>query len=198
MNFKFPQFTPMNLSSIVTQAGHEGIQIMSDMMNWNPAKRPTASQCLKWVNTLWWKWSDIVTSTVPVFPNLSDHWLIRKWYTWRLDGLIYHSVDLIWFKISTIFKWGKDVIISRNSQGIISSALLILIMLSDKRLRNYCKRVLSIIIKLLNQVVVKVFTVSVERYENCQNLLLTVLVELGLLTFDWSTKNTFIDTNCSI
>lgn len=50
MNFKFPQFSPMNLSSIVTNASSEAIKLMSDMMQWNPTKRPTAQQCFKLVH----------------------------------------------------------------------------------------------------------------------------------------------------
>ncbi|KAA0203412.1 hypothetical protein HAZT_HAZT000858 [Hyalella azteca] len=48
MNFKFPQFTPMNLSSIVTNASPEALRLMSDMLLWNPTKRPTAQQCFKY------------------------------------------------------------------------------------------------------------------------------------------------------
>ncbi|KAF2354266.1 Protein kinase domain [Trinorchestia longiramus] len=48
MNFKFPQFTPMNLSSIVTNASAEALRLMGDMMMWNPTKRPTAQQCFKY------------------------------------------------------------------------------------------------------------------------------------------------------
>lgn len=47
MNFKFPQFSPTPLASLIPNAGPDAIAIMTDMMRWNPAKRPTAQQCLR-------------------------------------------------------------------------------------------------------------------------------------------------------
>ncbi|XP_037777710.1 serine/threonine-protein kinase MAK-like isoform X2 [Penaeus monodon] len=48
MNFKFPQFSPTPLASLIPNAGPDAIAIMTDMMRWNPAKRPTAQQCLRY------------------------------------------------------------------------------------------------------------------------------------------------------
>lgn len=44
MNFKFPTMVPTSLHSIVTNASHDGIQLMADMLSWDPHKRPTAAQ----------------------------------------------------------------------------------------------------------------------------------------------------------
>lgn len=44
MNFKFPTMVPTSLHSIVTNASHDGIQLMADFLAWDPHKRPTAAQ----------------------------------------------------------------------------------------------------------------------------------------------------------
>ncbi|KAF6109986.1 male germ cell associated kinase [Phyllostomus discolor] len=47
MNFRFPQCVPINLKTLIPNASNEAIQLMTEMLNWNPKKRPTASQALK-------------------------------------------------------------------------------------------------------------------------------------------------------
>ncbi|XP_029799479.1 serine/threonine-protein kinase MAK isoform X1 [Suricata suricatta] len=47
MNFRFPQCVPINLKTLIPNASHEAIQLMMEMLNWDPKKRPTASQALK-------------------------------------------------------------------------------------------------------------------------------------------------------
>ncbi|XP_054723299.1 serine/threonine-protein kinase ICK-like [Uloborus diversus] len=42
MNFKFPQFKEMPISSIVRNAGQDGCTLLKDLLRWNPDKRPTA------------------------------------------------------------------------------------------------------------------------------------------------------------
>lgn len=48
MNFKFPQFTATPLASLIPTASKEAIQLMTDMMKWNPAHRPSAQQSLRY------------------------------------------------------------------------------------------------------------------------------------------------------
>ncbi|XP_050747363.1 serine/threonine-protein kinase MAK isoform X5 [Gymnogyps californianus] len=48
MNFRFPQCVPISLKTLIPNASNEAIQLMSDTLNWNPKKRPTASQALKY------------------------------------------------------------------------------------------------------------------------------------------------------
>jgi len=48
MNFKFPQFSPTSLSTLIPTASPEAIALMSDMLRWNPAKRPSAKQALRY------------------------------------------------------------------------------------------------------------------------------------------------------
>ena len=48
LGFKFPQFVATPLSSLVPQASAEGLQLMADMLKYDPKERPTASQCLQY------------------------------------------------------------------------------------------------------------------------------------------------------
>ncbi|KAM6176831.1 serine/threonine-protein kinase MAK isoform 2-T2 [Erethizon dorsatum] len=47
MNFRFPQCVPVNLKTLIPNASSEAIHLMTEMLNWDPKKRPTASQALK-------------------------------------------------------------------------------------------------------------------------------------------------------
>lgn len=47
MKFSFPKFSPTPLSTIVPNASKEGLQLMLDMMAYDPMKRPTAAQALQ-------------------------------------------------------------------------------------------------------------------------------------------------------
>uniref|UniRef100_A0A183BW00 non-specific serine/threonine protein kinase n=1 Tax=Globodera pallida TaxID=36090 RepID=A0A183BW00_GLOPA len=47
MNFNFHQSQGVQLQSIVNTVGDYGLQLMCDMLTWNPEKRPTASNCLR-------------------------------------------------------------------------------------------------------------------------------------------------------
>ena len=48
MNFKYPQFSPTHLASIIPNASKEAIVLMTDMLKWNPGKRPSAQQALRY------------------------------------------------------------------------------------------------------------------------------------------------------
>ncbi|KAL7302661.1 hypothetical protein TKK_0004720 [Trichogramma kaykai] len=48
MNFRFPNFTRTSLRVLIPNAGHEAVVLMEDMLQWNPAKRPTAQQALRY------------------------------------------------------------------------------------------------------------------------------------------------------
>ncbi|KAG6931711.1 intestinal cell kinase [Chelydra serpentina] len=48
MNFRWPQCVPNNLKTLVPNAGSEAVQLMRDMLQWDPKKRPTASQALRY------------------------------------------------------------------------------------------------------------------------------------------------------
>lgn len=47
MNFRFPQFTAIPLETVVTNLTPDGLQLLRDMLQWNPEKRPSAVQALK-------------------------------------------------------------------------------------------------------------------------------------------------------
>ncbi|XP_062839026.1 serine/threonine-protein kinase ICK [Anolis carolinensis] len=48
MNFRWPQCVPNNLKTLIPNASSEAIQLMRDMLQWDPKKRPTASQALRY------------------------------------------------------------------------------------------------------------------------------------------------------
>uniref|UniRef100_A0A8R1XVZ4 non-specific serine/threonine protein kinase n=1 Tax=Onchocerca volvulus TaxID=6282 RepID=A0A8R1XVZ4_ONCVO len=48
MNFKFQQCVPIPFATIVNSVGDDGLKLMTDMMLWNPEKRPSAVGSLKY------------------------------------------------------------------------------------------------------------------------------------------------------
>ena len=46
MRFKFPQYAPVNLAQMMPTASHEAVDLMRDLLLWDPARRPTAAQAL--------------------------------------------------------------------------------------------------------------------------------------------------------
>uniref|UniRef100_A0A8C9FTW5 non-specific serine/threonine protein kinase n=1 Tax=Pavo cristatus TaxID=9049 RepID=A0A8C9FTW5_PAVCR len=48
MNFRWPQCVPNNLKTLIPNASSEAVQLMRDMLQWDPKKRPTASQALRY------------------------------------------------------------------------------------------------------------------------------------------------------
>ncbi|GAA28154.2 serine/threonine-protein kinase ICK [Clonorchis sinensis] len=47
MNFKFPQCAPSCLRTLIPNASSEAIQLIGDMIAWNPKRRPTAREALR-------------------------------------------------------------------------------------------------------------------------------------------------------
>ncbi|XP_034717949.1 serine/threonine-protein kinase MAK isoform X8 [Etheostoma cragini] len=48
MNFRFPQCVPTHLKTLIPNASNEAIALMKDMLQWDPKKRPTAVQALRY------------------------------------------------------------------------------------------------------------------------------------------------------
>ncbi|XP_019731113.1 serine/threonine-protein kinase MAK isoform X2 [Hippocampus comes] len=48
MNFRFPQCVPTPLKTLVPNASREAISLMKDLLQWDPKKRPTAVQALRY------------------------------------------------------------------------------------------------------------------------------------------------------
>lgn len=47
IGFKFPQFVPTKLGTLIPNASHEGVDIMERQLKWDPAKRLSVSQLLQ-------------------------------------------------------------------------------------------------------------------------------------------------------
>ncbi|XP_030625719.1 serine/threonine-protein kinase MAK [Chanos chanos] len=48
MNFRFPQCVPTPLKTLIPNASNEAIALMKDLLQWDPKKRPTAVQALRY------------------------------------------------------------------------------------------------------------------------------------------------------
>lgn len=48
MNYRFPQFVPTSLAQLIPHASPEAIQLMTDLMKFDPNQRPTSSQALQY------------------------------------------------------------------------------------------------------------------------------------------------------
>lgn len=48
MNFRFPKCVPTSLGSLVPNASEEAVNLMRDMLQWDPEKRPSAVQALQY------------------------------------------------------------------------------------------------------------------------------------------------------
>jgi hypothetical protein len=48
MNFKFPQFLPTPLNKIMPNASMEALNLVQDLLKYDPQQRPTASQVLQY------------------------------------------------------------------------------------------------------------------------------------------------------
>ncbi|XP_057680789.1 serine/threonine-protein kinase MAK isoform X1 [Corythoichthys intestinalis] len=48
MNFRFPQCVPTPLKTLIPNASREAIALMKDLLQWDPKKRPTAVQALRY------------------------------------------------------------------------------------------------------------------------------------------------------
>ncbi|XP_013413842.1 serine/threonine-protein kinase ICK isoform X1 [Lingula anatina] len=48
MNFRWPQCVPTNLKTLIPNASNDAISLMRDLLLWDPKKRPTASQALRY------------------------------------------------------------------------------------------------------------------------------------------------------
>ncbi|RYH14353.1 hypothetical protein EON65_33735 [archaeon] len=48
MQFRFPQFVPTPLAQIIPNASAEGLELLQDLLLYDPNQRPTASQTLQY------------------------------------------------------------------------------------------------------------------------------------------------------
>ena len=44
MNFKFPTLVPTSLRTLIPSAGEEGCRLMTELLLWDPYRRPSAAQ----------------------------------------------------------------------------------------------------------------------------------------------------------
>ena len=47
ISFTFPQFSPTPLETLIPTASPEAIQLIRDMLLWNPGRRPTAQNAIR-------------------------------------------------------------------------------------------------------------------------------------------------------
>ncbi|KAM8860198.1 serine/threonine-protein kinase ICK-like [Spinachia spinachia] len=48
MNFRWPQFVPSNLKTLIPNASPEAIHLMTDLLQWDPKKRPASAQAIRY------------------------------------------------------------------------------------------------------------------------------------------------------
>ncbi|XP_047187263.1 serine/threonine-protein kinase ICK-like isoform X1 [Scophthalmus maximus] len=48
MNFRWPRCDPSNLKTLIPNASPEAIRLMTDLLQWNPRKRPASAQALRY------------------------------------------------------------------------------------------------------------------------------------------------------
>ncbi|KAG6976725.1 hypothetical protein JG688_00001052 [Phytophthora aleatoria] len=48
MNYRFPQFVPTSLAQLIPHASPEALQLMTDLLKFDPNQRPTSSQALQY------------------------------------------------------------------------------------------------------------------------------------------------------
>ncbi|KAL4137738.1 hypothetical protein PRIC2_001252 [Phytophthora ramorum] len=48
MNYRFPQFVPTSLAQLIPHASPEALQLMTDLLKYDPNQRPTSSQALQY------------------------------------------------------------------------------------------------------------------------------------------------------
>ena len=80
IGFKFPQWMPQNLSSIIPNASNSAIELIGLMLDYNPNKRPTASE---------WLQHEFFKITIPIPINASttendeeDKEEFKQTFTW--------------------------------------------------------------------------------------------------------------------
>ena len=62
INYAFPQYIQTPLSEIIQNASHDAIDFIKNLLNWDPAKRPTADQCLS---------HPFMSNSIPRFQNFN-------------------------------------------------------------------------------------------------------------------------------
>ncbi|XP_017268231.1 serine/threonine-protein kinase ICK isoform X2 [Kryptolebias marmoratus] len=48
MNFRWPQCVPINLKTLIPNASPEAVHLMTDLLQWDPKKRPASAQALRY------------------------------------------------------------------------------------------------------------------------------------------------------
>ncbi len=78
MNFRFPQFTQIPIETVVPNLSKDALHLLKDMLQWNPSKRPTAVQSLKYayfanVDLSVTPMSEKTVTNVKTAPNMSEY-----------------------------------------------------------------------------------------------------------------------------
>lgn len=86
MNFRFPQFSQIPIETVVPNLSKDALLLLKEMLQWNPAKRPTAAQCMKFAYFQNVDISSQITeklvTNVKTAPNMSE---------FKKSSSVYHS-----------------------------------------------------------------------------------------------------------
>ena len=74
MHFKFPQLNATTLNQVLTNASPEAVKLVALLLQWNPARRPTAQQTLRLAQfsriSSWGKWQEMPGLSFPRSPSI--------------------------------------------------------------------------------------------------------------------------------
>lgn len=89
MNFRFPQCVSINLKTLIPNASSEALFLMNEMLNWDPKKRPTASQvCRPVVLTIWQFCLYNEYKLLQKKKTLTNSWVIYKHFIKIKNGFV--------------------------------------------------------------------------------------------------------------
>uniref|UniRef100_A0A669EIL3 non-specific serine/threonine protein kinase n=1 Tax=Oreochromis niloticus TaxID=8128 RepID=A0A669EIL3_ORENI len=90
MNFRWPQCVPSNLKTLIPNASPEAIHLMTDLLQWDPKKRPASAQVVS--DLISWYFHDSV--------QLSEENKYIFFFVHRLSGIRTSMLAKLWGRLS--------------------------------------------------------------------------------------------------